>query len=905
MARPKVKATSQKVTSYHASCLPNGTIRTIERTWGPRRIAEVKAELKLRWGLLLEHSTGIECETMQQGDLSCDATASTLTFVDVDISDACVSFNTPGDDIGDGEWVTEDENNIQEVYSDLTDGIHEIHHHHFIQRPLDRRMHRDHTERQNIAWGLLSPALVTAHLQWSYHGPPDIPINTPLHPSIKVMDLFASRDIAFPLQDHFSLNVTMARHGYIGNAPTHPSLAFSTRMLQLLQVLTARCPQLSLQSFVKSICDIHRVCSIYILLTVQLFEASYRQPLTRTSKSADKSSIEFKQNSSIIHPSGVFKMRVFPARRVISSERIEWQDMRTIQTDVHLNEEEVDWFKNEVKWCKLPQHETNDNELSTQAEQVRPVFAADVQEGQPVDGVDQPNPCVHAKYPLAVTNELLDIFGSHLLCGYDIGCGFSTTANNSTLVGPKLRSYGSRFCVGSFHGHAHCRTCQLNWHPLYLKGCGLEDFETCERVFSRSNALASVTCYASTFHRRQLIHRWFESWNNDKYADSSRFMYDNYVQALQNISTLSDYLQDSMNVLKIPSLQTFEAWHQAERDYLKSLKHEPKHDILRGEYLETLMKLHAADVMWTEASKVWMGADLSDLQGPGGYARATVSSQKKAVQDLEAKLEIDKRWEPGSQEWVATQQMIDMRKYQRAVDHLEGLVVARLMEISKAHQAGTGYKLRKHIGKALKSRSEAIHTAVRNYNSVAATLKPPRAQLDVQTVLDYVYLAQFDLLRESRHLLPELPWAQPAEREATTAYFKLARLREEVEHVNIEVTRLRMYMDDEEEYLLRHVERLQVSDPEIGHEILQHLQWLMDVNHIHRQRIHRLVNLSGFTGPRSSGVRKGSHKENASHVNLVPDSIPEPDEQEDDDESGHADVLADLDNTLQALTVGG
>ncbi|KAF8576460.1 hypothetical protein K439DRAFT_1367201, partial [Ramaria rubella] len=628
------------------------------------------------------------------------------------------------------------------------------------------------------------------------------------------------------------------------------------------------------------------------------------------------------------------------AGHVISSERIEWQDMRTIQTDMHLNEEEVDRFKNEVKRRKLPQHET--------------VF----------DGVDQPNPCVQrwanladentkkrlaifhemgiflavcrhgtalvmcdmvrsgelAKYPLAVTNELLDIFGSHLLCGYDIGCGFLTMANNSTLVGPKLCSYGSQFCVGSFHGHAHCCTCQLNWHPLYLKGCGLEDFETCEHVFSRLNALTSVTHYASTFHCCQLIHCWFESWNNDKYADSSKFMYDNYVQALQNISMLSDYLQNSMNVLIIPSLQMFEAWHQAERDYLKSLKHEPKHDILRGEYLETLMKLHAAEyssqliwsscsVTWTETFKVWMGADLSDLQGPGGYAHATVLDTlltlQKAVQDLEAKLEIDKQWEPGSQEWVATQQMIDMRKYQRAVDHLEGLIVAPLMELSKAHQGGTGYKLHKHIGKALKSRSEAICTAVRNYNSVAATLKPPRAQLDVQTVLDYVYLSQFDLLCESQHLLPELPWAQPAEREATTAYFKLARLREEVEHVNIEVTQLRTYMDDEEEYLLRHVERLQVSDPEIGHGILQHLQWLMDVNHIHQQHIHRLVNLSGFTGPRSSGVRKGSHKENASHVSLAPDSIPEPDEQEDDDESGHADVLADLDNTLQALTVGG
>jgi Kyakuja-Dileera-Zisupton transposase len=110
-----------------------------------------------------------------------------------------------------------------------------------------------------------------------------------------------------------------------------------------------------------------------------------------------------------------------------------------------------------------------------------------------------------AKYALAITNELLDTFDPGLMCGYDIGCSFSTTANNSVLLGPKLREHRGRFCVGSFHGHAHCQLCQLDWHPLYLKGCGLEDFETCERVFSCSNALASSTRHASTFHRRQLI----------------------------------------------------------------------------------------------------------------------------------------------------------------------------------------------------------------------------------------------------------------------------------------------------------------------------------------------------------------------------------------------------------------
>ena len=107
------------------------------------------------------------------------------------------------------------------------------------------------------------------------------------------------------------------------------------------------------------------------------------------------------------------------------------------------------------------------------------------------------------------------------MIGYDIGCGFSKTANTSRLLGLKLRHSQTHYCVGSFHGHAHSRLCQLDWHPLYIPACGLEDFETYEHVFSHSNGLAAVTQYASQFHRHQSILRWFETWNDEKYADCS------------------------------------------------------------------------------------------------------------------------------------------------------------------------------------------------------------------------------------------------------------------------------------------------------------------------------------------------------------------------------------------------
>ncbi|KAF8511350.1 hypothetical protein BU17DRAFT_17860, partial [Hysterangium stoloniferum] len=94
------------------------------------------------------------------------------------------------------------------------------------------------------------------------------------------------------------------------------------------------------------------------------------------------------------------------------------------------------------------------------------------------------------KYPLTIVNKLIDVFGVNLLLGYDFSYGFSVTANTSALVGPKLGSSGCWFCVGSFHGHAHHHLCQLDWHPLYMEGYGLEDFNGCEWAFAESNTVA-------------------------------------------------------------------------------------------------------------------------------------------------------------------------------------------------------------------------------------------------------------------------------------------------------------------------------------------------------------------------------------------------------------------------------
>ena len=130
-----------------------------------------------------------------------------------------------------------------------------------------------------------------------------------------------------------------------------------------------------------------------------------------------------------------------------------------------------------------------------------------------------------AKYGLALIDKLLDVYGADLGIGYDIGCAFAQTINKSMRLAQKAAVLRLQMLVPAFHGHAHNRACQLCWHPLYIAGTSLEDFETCERVFSLSNALASGTRHTSAFHRHQAIEQYFAFWDEDKYANLSELYF--------------------------------------------------------------------------------------------------------------------------------------------------------------------------------------------------------------------------------------------------------------------------------------------------------------------------------------------------------------------------------------------
>jgi hypothetical protein len=57
---------------------------------------------------------------------------------------------------------------------------------------------------------------------------------------------------------------------------------------------------------------------------------------------------------------------------------------------------------------------------------------------------------------------------------------------------------------------------------------------------------------------------------------------------------------------------------------------------------------------------------------------------------LERKMNTRERWRPGSLEWEAAAAKVVMWRYQRCIDILEGLVVARMFELTKMNMSQTG-----------------------------------------------------------------------------------------------------------------------------------------------------------------------------------------------------------------------
>ena len=108
--------------------------------------------------------------------------------------------------------------------------------------------------------------------------------------------------------------------------------------------------------------------------------------------------------------------------------------------------------------------------------------------------------------------------------------------------------------------------------------------------------------------------------------------------------------------------------------------------------------------------------------------------------------------------------------------------------------------MRTKIGNALKNRTAAIRTAIQAYNTAASQLNPPREPLTWASIMNIADMAEFDLLRDTRQKINEMPWAKAEVREAIRFHLKIKRAREEIVRLNVEITCLITFMHDEYQY---------------------------------------------------------------------------------------------------------
>ncbi|KAG1769947.1 hypothetical protein EV702DRAFT_978318 [Suillus placidus] len=257
--------------------------------------------------------------------------------------------------------------------------------------------------------------------------------------------------------------------------------------------------------------------------------------------------------------------------------------------------------------------------------------------------------------------------------------------------------------VGAFHGHAHNRKCQLDWHPMYIPGTGHTEGEGCEHVFSSSNELARGTRHASSFHRRQTVEEHFSFWDADKYATLSNFIWNHYREVLNSIQTLTAELAAIKAELTLTD-EDFSQFLKDEHEYLDGLKLPPVRDQLCICYVEVLDELAERRADWDMAREVSNNAltsiptgSLEEINNALAQARIHVDSSYAKLQHAEGlvahiktRLAVDQRWEIGAPEYEHYKEEASLGKYHTALDKLERLVVMRLFELSKLSLSGTG-----------------------------------------------------------------------------------------------------------------------------------------------------------------------------------------------------------------------
>ncbi|KAJ7859641.1 hypothetical protein B0H14DRAFT_2577071 [Mycena olivaceomarginata] len=476
----------------------------------------------------------------------------------------------------------------------------------------DWRTHRDRTEIRNRAFASQMPDMVSAYIRMcAEQEVPSRPRSENARVDevyeIQVVDMFQTSSVDVTLDAQAKgIAPALLLAQLVPCAPWRPTVAIKVRVLEAYRVLHVRSPQLAIQSFVKSLCDLHGaafrpyLCQQFTI-AYDLYLEMRRQTDERVMRALGRDSswrlkhacpaCTYKLTGEdalifdmLVTMDGNDSLKRLPptdetGEPMVGKSR-ERVDNRDAGDGYYTSHQRVErWVRDRVADRLLMQSEEpgednpcadrwknmiNDVTLENVGDfrrdrhfpgamstRIRPGHRRHDQEWRILTTVDR------AKYPLAVVEELLDAFGMKLGVGYDVGCHFGTTVANSEL-GDRAREKGLK--------------CLLQFLATYVEGMGLEDLEGCERFFSRSNGLAKFLSLCEQVPPPAGITTYTKHFDScETYANLRSQELTYFLQALGILKT-EGALRAWMQQEKIDSVDRFHEWLVEEKTYLQGLK---------------------------------------------------------------------------------------------------------------------------------------------------------------------------------------------------------------------------------------------------------------------------------------------------------------------------------------------
>lgn len=152
---------------------------------------------------------------------------------------------------------------------------------HVCRKFGDYRTRHDRIHRQVQAWRTQLPVLVDAYLAWK-HG--SLPCDrTTAEWNLQTLSMSSALLVLFniPISHAITestvrcfahepgmkfINETLVRNGYLGATPEQPSLAFKFNVFNVYRQLHRACPHLGIESFMRTLNNLHQVCGRHIFI---------------------------------------------------------------------------------------------------------------------------------------------------------------------------------------------------------------------------------------------------------------------------------------------------------------------------------------------------------------------------------------------------------------------------------------------------------------------------------------------------------------------------------------------------------------------------------------------------------------------------------------------------------------